>query len=127
MKLPAPTAEDVRQLSRVMRGESVSKPGAFLQAVRAEVLARAGREDASLAQRFLERTGGANTVTIQVAADPGEKAAQEMAKSYAGDGALVRFRVERELLGGLRVFQNGTLSDVSWRSRVRRLISRVTH
>lgn len=127
MNLPAPTAEDLRQLSRVMRGESVSKPGEFLQAVRAEVMKRAGREDASLAARFLEQTGGANTVTIQVAVDPGEQTTQEMVKSYAGGNALVRMRVERGLLGGLRVFQNGTLSDVSWRSRVRRLISRVTH
>lgn len=124
MKLPTPTREDLRQLARVRRGESVSKPGAFLKAVRAEVVRRATPDDASLARDFLSRSGAADVVTVQVAVEPDAKTGDAIAKAVSSEpDTLVRVRVERGLLGGLRLFRDGTLQDASWRSRVSGILS----
>jgi F0F1-type ATP synthase delta subunit len=124
MKLPTPTREDLRQLARVRRGESVSKPGAFLKAVRAEVVRRTTPDDASLARDFLSRSGTADVVTVQVAVEPDAKTGDAIAKAVSSEpDTLVRVRIERGLLGGLRLFRDGTLQDASWRSRVSGILS----
>lgn len=124
MKLPTPTREDLRQLARVRRGESVSKPGVFLKAVRAEVVRRTTPDDASLARDFLSRSGAADVVTVQVATEPDAKTGDAIAKAVSSEpDTLVRVRVERGLLGGLRLFRNGALHDASWRSRVSGILS----
>lgn len=124
MKLPTPTREDLRQLARVRRGESVSKPGAFLKAVRAEVVRRATPEDMSVARDFLSRSGEADVVTVQTATHPDAKTGDAIAKAVSSEpDTLVRVRVERGLLGGLRLFRDGTLRDASWRSRVSGILS----
>ncbi|KAA0206457.1 hypothetical protein EDM68_02070 [Candidatus Uhrbacteria bacterium] len=127
MKLPVPSKEDLRQLARVRRGESVSKPGAFLKAVRAEVVRRASPEDTPLARDFLARSGEANVVTVQVAAEPDAKTAAAIAQVVSSEpDTLVRVRVECGLLGGLRLFRNGTLQDASWRSKVRGVLQKLS-
>ncbi len=126
MKLPTPTREDLRQLARVRRGESVSKPDAFLKAVRAEVVRRATPDDASLARNFLARSGSADVVTVQVATEPDVKTRDAIVKAVSTEAdTLVRVRVERGLLGGLRLFRQGTLHDASWRSRIRSVLSAI--
>jgi F0F1-type ATP synthase delta subunit len=127
MKLPTPTREDLRQLARVRRGESVSKPGAFLKAVRAEVVRRTTPDDASLARDFLSRSGTADVVTVQVAVEPDAKTGDAIAKAVSSEpDTLVRVRIERGLLGGLRLFRHGTLHDASWRSKIRSVLSAIT-
>jgi F0F1-type ATP synthase delta subunit len=124
--LPEPSEKDVRELVRVLRGGTVSKPGPFLQALRAVALADARPERFSVLRDLLTRTGGIDIATIQIATDPGKDALTKMARKLATDGkTLARVRVERALAGGIRVFRDGTLRDASWKGRVRRLVSNI--
>lgn len=126
MKLPVPTPDDLRQLSRVRRGENVLAPGSFLKAVRSEAIRRAAPEEAAALRTFLSRSGGADVATVQVATEPDAALRKEMTRSVSSDGdTLVRIRVYRDLLGGMRLFRNGTLSDASWRAKVRSVLGKL--
>ncbi|MEI7512207.1 MAG: hypothetical protein WCK01_01980 [Candidatus Uhrbacteria bacterium] len=127
-ELPEPSPVDAKELLRVLRGGFVSKPGAFLQALRKQVFASVKPETFRSAQDFLRRSGGVAVATVQLATDPGVRAVQEMTKEFSADGkTLARVRIERDLAGGARLFRGGVMKDMSWKGRVRQIVSKITH
>jgi hypothetical protein len=100
-------------------------PKDALPEIRKKILALARPEDFHLAKDFLERHGGADVATIQMAADPGEKERERITRDLANQGILARIRIDRDLAGGARLFKDGTLKDASWKGRVRRILSAI--
>jgi len=75
--------------------------------------------------RFLSRTGGVIRVHVQSANELEAEMRQEMLKSImkkSTELVLPTFRVERALLGGVRIFHGGRLADDTWLGRAQGLI-----
>jgi|GEM_PF-2423099 len=149
---PEELQADLRQLSEVIRrGQTVRIPLFALKELRS-ILAQAawhmedtaeryassecGRVLAQLSSigsaemfaqevaRFIGRTGGARRVLVQSAAELDQEMRQKMLTSLmkSKEFVLPTFRVDRALLGGVRVFHGGQLADDTWLGRARKLI-----
>lgn len=76
------------------------------------------------AQSFLSALRDAQPVIVQSAVDPEPEAKARMRAEAQGNG-FVSFLNDRTLLGGLRMYRNGKMTDASWLARVKRLLNYV--
>ena len=76
-------------------------------------------------ERFVRSVLGSEPVRVQLATDiePAQKQRMRADLGKTHDAAFVTFRIDATLLGGMRLFANGEMHDMSWLTRVKRLLS----
>jgi len=69
------------------------------------------------AEYFLKTFSSSNLIAIQTPIIPAQELKQEIADRIRKEDptAILRFSVDKGLLGGMRIFRNGTLRDYSWK------------
>jgi hypothetical protein len=86
---------------------------------------------AVLASRFYEAArflGHCPLIVVQTAVflEAGERTALHAQLHRSYPEAFIRFQVYPDLAGGMRIFVDGKLVDMSWRGRLRQIMSRIT-
>ncbi|MBM3205016.1 hypothetical protein FJZ48_03505 [Candidatus Uhrbacteria bacterium] len=125
-------ASELRELIDAMRGGRVRAPGPLLQEYRARlanIVTHPSQQElgektpleqqqfARSVERFLDRTGGVRRQYIQMASSTDVPPDVKSLPSHAEETCLSFVRIDRRLLGGRRLIQEGRLTDQTWLGR----------
>lgn len=76
-------------------------------------------------QTFIEYALNEQSATAQIATDIDENILKKLQKSLSKNGGIPHIVVNDELIGGMRLFENGKLKDASWRARVQEIFNAI--
>lgn len=113
-----------RELAATIQNPCGGRLGAYVQEVASgdsALTRRYARVLVKEAQTLLLAARGIASPEVQVATAPSTEDAERIRKT-AGKG-IVSLTVNGDLLGGARMFKDGTLKDASWRARLNQIIS----
>ena len=119
---PPPQNVHMENFFAVLSGALVSNPhkGNFSKAW--EKLSYVNKEGlVHEVERFLKNFSSRSFVTIQTPVFLEEKFRREIAEDIMEENRniVIRFEVEKSLLGGMRIFKDGILKDYSWKNKVK--------
>ncbi len=77
------------------------------------------------AQMLLMQVKGEESALVQLATDPDKATKEKLEEAFAEKGGIPQFIVSQELIGGLRLFSGGKLTDASWRAKVNQIFSKL--
>jgi F0F1-type ATP synthase delta subunit len=111
--------EQISKLNAVFKAENT-----VMKAYKEFVLANSFEGLISKIRNFAAHNGEFVEVTIQMATDSSAADRRQMVTEFTtkyGDMTLIYFQVNPKLIGGMRIFANGQLTDLSWQKKIETL------
>lgn len=107
--------------------KALTKPGSLRRLAQEWLATGTYAGTASSLHRFARTLGWCPLVVVQSAATLSQEQRIEMQDALAKRqaGSLIVFQTVPSLSGGIRIFADGALTDLTWNGRLRGLISRI--
>lgn len=115
-----PYEKRIEEASRIIESDSL-----VARALKDLLVNNSYQEIASTLEQLSNLVANGAMVLVQTPRDPGTELKKEMRENLSKEYPLSfpKFQVNRELIGGFRVFVNGTTKDLSWFARILKITS----
>lgn len=112
---------------RIAAVEALTKPGSLRRLAQAWLSTGTYAGISSDLHRFARSLGSSPLVVVQSAVALAQEQRIEMHAALAKRqaGSLIVFQTVPSLSGGMRIFADGALTDLTWNGRLRSLVSRI--